>query len=816
MSAQAAPHATITLPQILALGSQNKPWSFVPVAGQALPQTAFDPELWFLLARNLADLGLATLAREELDALIAKRPQAERMPLVVELREHLNTLPDDRVPIDELRLNAERAHEALAERGMDLRADFARWSDSLVGTEAFRSTDGNIVRRLGQTLTHFGDQLGAARQIGSEHITKAADTPAPFLIEGVDPPWLLIELADRTPRLDSGYQPGIRVVQRDLGEFFDGCSLADISSILRQERVECFVGEDASEQLARALSRDAGTPIAGPFMPLRSLRKPCEPGVSEIVRRELEKQNSAHTAHLARIHKRDADRDEAYWRRRLTSALAGEGEPLRVVIATCRYTTVLGSMASDLAESLRKLGCAVELLIEPTDHRRLSPLGYSKVLDEFDPDLILAPNYTRRDLEKVLTGQADGPPESRVLPAGVPFVVWVQDSMPHLLTTAAGASIGSLDLAVGYVSQEMIEKFGYPKQAVLSAPLVASTSKFDASRIDPDLARSLACDVAMMTHHSETSEALRDRLLGELAGSPVIRREMEALVPALDAIAGDPCAQPGITRGVRDLFASRLSLDPEACEMLIQNFAMRYIDRMMRHETMRWCVEICKRRGWTLRIFGNGWEKHSEFSRFASPSLKHGDALAAAYHAAGVTLHVSAFSPIHQRLIECSLSGGVPIIRRTLEAEFGAKHSQMLRILRNHEPFKITDPGDGLGRVLWFDHLASVEIASYAQKMQALGQTVTDLIPIRDPEQDPRQRSWSAYMPEIDAAWLLGGLEEASFANADELEKIIERAHDYPNWRTSKSTGIAARAREYHTHDALASRMLNALRLRVS
>ena len=816
MSAQAAPHATTTLPQILVLGSQNKPWAFVPVAKQALPQTAFDPELWFLLASNLADLGLRTLAEAELDALVAKRPQAERIPRVVELRERLNDLPDDRVPIDELRANAERALVALTERGIDLNDDFAQWSNSTAGTEAFRASDGNIVRRLGQTLTHFGDQVGAARQIGGEHIAKAADSPAPFLTEGVDPPWLLIEFAERTPRHESGYQPGIRVVQQDPCEFFDGCSLADISSILCEERVECFIGGDAGEQLARALARDAGTPIIGPYMPLRSLRTPCRPAVTEIVRTELEQQNAAHAAHLARIHTRDAERDEAYWRRRIPSALSGQAEPLRIVIATCRFTTVLGSMGTDLAESLRKLGCEVKLLTEPSDHRRLSPLGYSKVLDEFDPDLILAPNYTRRDLEKVITGQTDASPESRVLPTGVPFVVWVQDSMPHLLTTAAGASISPLDLAVGYVSREMIDDFGYPREAVLPAPLVASATKFDASRIDHEIAQRCACDVAMMTHHSETPEALRDRLLGELAGSLSVRRQMESLIPELDGIARDPCALPGISQSVRALFDANAQLDPESREMLLQNFAMRYVDRRMRHEVAHWCQEICERRGWTFRVFGRGWDKHPRFVEFASPALDHGDALAAAYHAAGVTLHVSAFSPVHQRLIECALSGGVPIIRRTCEAEAGARWSQLLRIVRDEIPVEITDPGDGYGRVLWFDHMASAETAEYTRRMQAGGRSVKDRIAIRDPDQDPRTRDMPPMMPEADAAWLLGGLDESSFNTRDELESLIERARSYPGWRTSKSNGISARAHRFHTHDVLASRLLDAIKQRLS
>lgn len=816
MSAQAAPHATITLPQILALGSQHKPWAFVPVARQALPQTAFDPELWFLLASNLADLGLRTLALDELNALVAKRPHAGRMPRVVELRERIAKLPDDRVPADELRSNAQRAQRALAERGIDLSADFERWSDSIAGTEAFRASDGNIVRRLGQTLMHFGDQIGAARQIGSEHIAKAADSPAPFLIEGLDPPWLLIELASRTPRLESGYQPGIRVVQRDPSEFFDGCALADISGILREERVESFIGDDAGEQFARALARDAGTPIAGPYMPLRSLRLSCTPAVSEIVRTELERQNAAHAAHLERIHTRDAERDEAYWRGRLTSALSGEAKPLRVVIATCRFTTVLGSMGADLAESLRKLGCEVKLLIEPSDHRRLSPLGYSRVLDEFDPDLILAPNYTRRDLEKVITGQSHAPPESRVLPAGVPFAVWVQDAMPHLLTTSAGASIGPLDLAVGYVSHEMIDDFGYPREAVLPSHLVASAAKFDPSRIDPELAKSSACDVAMMTHHSETPEALRDRLLSELASSPSVRRQMESLIPSLDEIASNPYANPGINLAVRRLFGSLEALDHESREMLIQNFGMRYVDRKLRHEVVGWCSEICERRGWMFRLYGRGWEKHPRFVEHALPALDHGGALTAAYNAAGLTLHVSAFGSFHQRLVECALAGGVPLFRRTLDSDKVAARYALLRHLRDHEPDEVLDPGDGKGTVMWFECGSSIETAHCTRYWQRMGRESDGRVVVRDTILGVGAGAAMPVVPEADANWLLGGPDGSSFASADEIEQYIETLHEHPRWRADKSAGIRSRAIGFHTHDALAKRILEAIRKRAS
>jgi len=814
MSAHAAPASTITLPQILALGSQCRHWAFVPIARQALPQTASDPELWFLLVANLADLGLRTLAREELDALCERRPQALRLPHVTKLIDRLESLPEDRIPRDELLANAAAARDALAERDIDLSNAFEHWAAKLPNTEAFRATDGNIVRRAGGTLLHLGDQIGAAEQIGAEHIAQACQSPAPFLIEGVDPPWLLIELARRTPRLDSGYQPGIRVVQADAHEFFDGCALSNISAILREERVECFVGDHASDRLTVALRRDAGTPIAGPYMPLRSLRTLLTPSVNDAVQHALTEQDAEHREHLNRVHLRDAERSEAWWRTRLVSAIEGQGEPLRVLIATCRFTTVLGSMASDLAQSLRKQGCQVELLIEPSDHRRLSPLAYSRLLDRFDPDVILAPNYTRRDLEKVITGSAEPPPESRVLPVGVPFVVWVQDAMPHLLRASAGASIGPLDLTLGYITSEMITQFGYPRDSLVAAPLPASTDKFDASRIDPALREQFACDVAMITHHSETPDALRDRLLTELSGSPVVRRMASDLIPSLDQIARNAMNPPGIACAVRTLMQKQSSLDSESREVLIQNFAMRYVDRVLRHEAAHWCANICERRGWSFRIFGKNWESHPALARYASPPLTHGDELAAAYNAAGITLHISAIGTFHQRLIECALSGGVPVLRRTFAADAAARRHSMLRIVQNHAPEEITDPADGFGRVLWYDYLTSAETARYTSLMQRHGMRVKDRIAIRDPDSDPRLAHFPPMTPESDAAWLMGGLDEASFANADELESLIERARMYPHWRTSLSNGAAMRARRFHTHDTLASKLVQSLRAR--
>ncbi|HED54446.1 MAG TPA: hypothetical protein ENJ00_09655 [Phycisphaerales bacterium] len=548
-------------------------------------------------------------------------------------------------------------------------------------------------------------------------------------------------------------------------------------------------------------------------MPLRTLRTPISPSVADVIQSAIAEQDLEHDRHLRAIHTRDADRKSAWWRTRLSQALrADTPDPLRILISASRFTTVLHATCSDLAESLRGLGCTVELITEPSEHRRLSPLAYSRIIDRFDPDIILAPNHTRTDLERVITGSPPPTPERRVLPVGVPFVLWVQDSMPHLLTLEAGAAIGPLDIAMGYISRAMVEQFGYPTEAILPAPLVASEQKFNTSRINPTRAEELACDVAIISHHAETPEHLRDRLLDELSTSPEAQRIARDLIPTLESIARNPMAPVGINTSVRRaVLECAAHLDPSAQEMLIQNVALRLIDRTLRHQSAHWAADICDTNNWTFRIFGTGWEHHPTLGRFAFGPLEHGDDLAAAYNAAGITLHISAFSPLHQRLIECSLSGGVPIIRRTRDALRQSLFLSKLRILRSLEPDNITDPNDGCGPILWFDHLACAETVRYTTLMQRLGMTIKAQIPIRDPATDPRIPALHPMQLDADPHLLMGDLWETSYESRDELESIIHRARAYPNWRTSLSRGVAGRARNLFTHNALARQLLKAI-----
>src|SRR5262249_16387321 len=97
--------------------------------------------------------------------------------------------------------------------------------------------------------------------------------------------------------------------------------------------------------------------------------------------------------------------------------------------------------------------------------------------------------------------------------------------------------------------------------------------------------------------------------------------------------------------------------------LVLRTYAFPMADRMLRHQTAAWAASLARERGWRLRLYGRGWDTAAAFEEFARPGIAHGEALRACYRAAAAHLHVSAHTLTHQRVMECALSGGLPLCR---------------------------------------------------------------------------------------------------------------------------------------------------------
>ncbi|MEZ6243886.1 MAG: hypothetical protein R3B57_12690 [Phycisphaerales bacterium] len=767
---------------LIELAGRGRPWVASSALAAALTAAPRDAGLRFLLARSLAELGLRTLAHEQLDAL----PDAARaLPEGVALAKTIDALHHDREDAERRLARARAAATVLVARSVDLADALEEWERRDTQRERFVARDGNVVwRRVDAHEPHAwrdladrrDDARAAADRLLAPHAERA---PGPVTIEGLRPPWIFLELAPRLVPDATGYHPEIVLLHEDPLELLDGLSMGDTAEHLARANVRVFVGPDAASQYAAwARARFALEPL-GPVAPAPWTERPVSPPIAQLTTSLRAEQGEALARRRAEVESLYAGRDASWWSARYASALATDfDEPLRVLIPTCRYTTFVHHAAEDLRRAFTRLGADARLLIEPDDHARLSNLGYLDAVASHRPDLIVLINYPRRS----------GP-----FPANVPFVCWIQDQMPHLLDPRVGRSQTPLDFLCGHLYPHLFERYAYPIERAMSVPVVVDANKFHAEPAPAALLERHAGEIAYVSHHSESPGDMRDRLKREVRDERLgrvvdwVHDRLTELVTQMHSriVLADVASE------LPDVLRQHLGAQPKPTD--VASVKAQVIDplgeRIVRHQTLRWAASIAQRRAWRLNIYGRGWDK-GDFADHARGELPHGESLRACYQSASVHLHASPSTVVHQRVMECAASGGLPLCRLTC---------QMLASQAMVDAALSGAPGDTPIPVT--DSPGLMDWCAQTQRL-ALGSPATFTPHAADLA---RQRAL-APTGKLDwtARWLLGDFAETTFWDEASLERLIERAVTRPAWRENLSAGIRARVHERATTDALA------------
>ncbi|MCC6968984.1 MAG: hypothetical protein IT434_02075 [Phycisphaerales bacterium] len=793
---------TIGRAEIVDLARSGKHWAFLAVASQALDQSPDDGEIRFLTAATLGALGLGTLATGQLNRLDEK---AQGDPSVTELFAALRRLPDDRVASATLEQNVKANLAALAGRGVKIDAEsVAAWESKLLSRSVHRALDGNMIRRDAEgegrdrvrAWTGLSDlKASSVSAVDPAKLSRGLEA-RPVVVEGIDPPWLLERVAAVLEPAPEGYRPAIFVVQEDAQEFLDGLSLADLRTLLADGRIEFFVGAGAAEKLARRLA--AARETSGPQGLFTVSCRTRAASLDLVIRGAIGAQERESRELGEKIRARSASRGAAYWRARYRDAMSEGGEPLRVLIPTSRFTTFLSHAAGDLSRAITRAGHRARILMEPSDRERLNALAYQRQVLEFDPDLIVMINRPRACMKNLF-------------PSDVPYVTWLQDAMPQLFDEVVGRAQGPMDFMVGHMLPELFRVFGYPCERLTPMPVVADAEKFHDGEVDPRDAERFACEVAVVTHHSETPEAMHGRLRGQLASAPAIQVVLDHLFPQLERVALDPMSLPPNKRiGAMVDLALRQALDrePEAKTraMVMRNYALPVADRFFRHQAIRWAADACERRGWRLHLYGNGWETHGAFSRFAKGGLAHGEELRAAYKSAAVNLHLCLTSLVHQRVLECFLSGGFVAARLHRDLLSGVKTRAQLAAMASGATPIVDDAHDRIGYPV-ADIPEAMEATALLQRLGMAGEETLWIANARA----AALKKYGAAHDRFDENWLLGDLSAIGFSDGASLEALIERALERTAWRQDIVRGVGSRVRGRLTHDALFNAAIGAI-----
>lgn len=785
------PRRGLTRDDLIALGRSGRPRDFIPLAAQVVERVPEDGGLRFLLAANVAQLGLKTLAVETLAELPAAALQE---PDVRTLLAAIERLPDDRIGPEERAATAAGNIRALRVRGVDLAGAFEVWREGLAESDCFRCADGNLVRRIRREgappWTHFlTDQRGAAERFAAHSLAGADAFPRPLTIEGLDPPWLFDQAYRTLERNALGYGPPITIVQADPHELLDGLSALDLREQLVDPRVRVLVGPDASQRWLNDALERLDEVVLGAVVRVPSTRTQVAPPLEAMTGRASAAQAEEYRRVRAKVDGIYRGRDTAWWAERYAEARRG-GRPLRVLVPTSRYSTYIRHAAQDLADAFRALGCEAVVAAEAGWSSRPSTVGHARLIERHEPDLIALINYFRGDA---------GLP----FPDEVPWLCWLQDALPHQFKERR---FGPLDFVAGHVHKELRAEGGVRPEQTLPFPVVASARKFHPGPVNPVLRERFACDIAYVSHQSETPERFHARCKRE-DPSPEAARLLDELRPLVEAEALDPMRYSllaRLERVTRDVVEDSPLAGSDKAVYVFRHYALPLADRVIRHQMLGWAAEICLRRGWRLRLYGRGWDHHPEFAPFARSELAHGEDLRACYQSSLIHLHGSVSALVHQRVMECALSGGLPLARLTYDAlsESGgwARREALLHCHPTHRDV-------ATGRI-GFESAATPPLAAVAAQHQRLGLEFPEIAWISAPRAESYRRPDHPCASGLHPAWLFGELTETTFRSAADLERLVESMRDDPRTRQRLSAEMAARVRERCTTETFAEHAL--------
>lgn len=823
-SAPPAPPSHATAPprfgreDVVRAGRTGSPWEYVPLALAALRVLPGDAEIRFLLATAYAKLTLRTPALEQIERL---PDQVRHDPGVAALREAVIALPNDRVALNELDRTLCTNLAALAKRGDvsdSLLAGMDAWRGRASKREHFRARTGDVVWRSAgdagawERFDSQREQSGTIRLPHDESPT-ATVYPTWYAVDGFDPPWMLMRVWRSTGTRADGFAPYLLAAQCDPGQALDGLAQHDLSELLADLRVQVFIGETAAADIQRFLSTQAaaGVRVACAAIGLPTTRNRAEPSISEMTDRAA--RAAGEFEHSIRTQLAAAPpRRRAFWADRFRTAGTASAKPLHVLIPTSRFSTFLRHSAADLADALNNAGCDARVLMEPDNHSLLEPLAGLRACEEHRPDLIVIPNYARAGVA------------SR-FPADIPFVTWVQDSMPHLYEKGAGARLGELDFIAGNLREDMFQHFGYPRVRALHMPMAASARKFHPGSLSSAAAARHACEIAYVSHHSETSAMMHARKLSEAASLPRVPELLGALFDSIMALVDSPLSGGPLTGLLteatrEEVRRAGLPGDEPAIAGVLTAYVFPIADRALRHRTLGCVATIAARRNWRIHLYGKGWETHPTLAPHARGELFHGEDLRACYQAARAHLHVSLHTAVHQRVFECAMSGGLPICRLQADDLSQFEYLVAAAACRTREPDTF-DPDRRTADGYRYGGYAiddSEPARRYADFLRSLDLPVPAHVWLNQIHAERLRASPAERIDgEEQALWNLWP-DPASLMFHDErsLERVLTRAIEDDGWRTKQATLLGDHARKHVSYDAFARKLLDFVTARLS
>jgi len=576
-----------------------------------------------------------------------------------------------------------------------------------------------------------------------EAFGKAYTDGSPLGLCGLGDGYLLSVLAGQPPTLFMDQQQAVHIIEPDMALLRTLLTLHDWSDEagpIADGRFAWHIGPTWDEHFVAHLEAEPDFPPPGAVV-----QQGVEREAIAARMRQLSAWYQQHIDELGgaveRLYARPRDVD---W-----STLLSERSPRppRVLLITCRFTTVLQYAARDMATAFEQAGWQAEVAMEKTGYHRLTYPALRKRLLALNPDAVFMIDHDRR-------GQPN------LLPPQLPVVNWIQDHLPHLTTTEAGAAMSGHDFAMSFAAPMFTDTYGYPSRQVMDMPMMVT--------LPPTLPKRWANDGDDLVYVSNVSQQPRDIVEQVVAAqkppfTPYVQRACQRMLE----LYKDGGALPTRWHLFRliDQVQNELGgeLSPTAREQFVHLIWNPLNSALYRQQALRWVAEAAEALGLSLAIYGNGWEKHPDFAGYARGPVTHGPDLEAVTRATKINLQLEPYPCCaHHRMLDGLASGGFFLVRHHPN---NVLLQELSNFLRAHVPADAESAEAALAAVA----------DEQRDALAALIDRAAGISYAEPPDPVKQVRCWQRAELLIDQPQLLPRLDAVSFTDAATCRQLIEQ-----------------------------------------
>lgn len=325
---------------------------------------------------------------------------------------------------------------------------------------------------------------------------------------------------------------------------------------------------------------------------------------------------------------------------------------LKILILTTKYSTFIKHSARDLKDGFSADNHHTVIAIEKEKDfiSKLTPLYYVKKINKYKPELIIVVNHLRSEYPRI--------------PTNVPFITWIQDNLPSLIDPKNIKKIGNFNIILG---GNHLQKFGYPKENLYFIPAIVTNIKiYYPKQLSTSDLEKYGCDVSFVSNHSQTSYEeflkLKEDVCAKIPNN--LENEKKIISQFLDEfykqfedkyLSGKTLwghfHYAEILRTLLEKF--NISIDA----YLKTNIVNRFYDEIGANFLMQQILKWLKKENINFKLYGKGWEKNKEFSRYGCGEAENGEELCKIFAASKINLNID-FYHFHWRLFDGFASGG--------------------------------------------------------------------------------------------------------------------------------------------------------------